>query len=41
MDVTGVVTIIETGVTAAATLGLAVLLYVAGVKMWKRIRGAA
>lgn len=41
MDMTTVEAVIVLGVAAAATLGLANLVFTAGLKMWKRIRGAA
>jgi len=41
MDVTGVTDLITLGVTAAGVLGLAVLLFTAGIKNWKRLRGAS
>lgn len=41
MDISTVEMVINSGVTAAATLGLAVLVFAVGLKMWKRIRGAA
>jgi len=41
MVVTDAVTAIEAGGTAIATLALASLIVVVGLKMWKRLRGAA
>ena len=41
MDITGADTAITDGSTAVATLGLAVLIFYIGLRMWKRIRGAA
>lgn len=40
MDVTDAVTAITAGGAAIATLGLAALVQVVGLKVWKRIRGA-
>ena len=41
MDITGADVAITDGSTAVATLGLAVLIFYIGLRMWKRIRGAA
>lgn len=41
MDVTAAVTAITDGGTAAALIGGAALVMVIGIKVWKRIRGAA
>lgn len=41
MDVTAVTDLITTAAGAAAVLGAAVLLFTAGIKAWKRLRGAA
>jgi len=41
MDISSIETVIGLGVAAAATLGLAVLAFTAGLKMWKRLRGAS
>jgi len=41
MAVTDVTDLIALGVTAAATLGLAVLVFTAGIKNWKRLRSAS
>ena len=37
MDMTTVEAVIVLGVAAAATLGLAKLIFIVGVKMWNRI----
>jgi len=41
MDLTGATDAITDGSTAVATLGLAILIFYIGLRMWKRIRGAA
>jgi len=41
MDMTDVLAIIAAGVVAAGTLGGATLAAMAGIKWWKRLRGAA
>jgi len=41
MDVTSVTDLITLGVAAAATLGLAILVFTAGIKNWKRLRSAS
>jgi hypothetical protein len=40
-DVSGVTDLITTAAGAAAILGAAVLLFVAGIRAWKRLRGAS
>lgn len=41
MDVSSALTAFTEGGTAAATIGLAALVMVIGIKVFKRIRGAA
>lgn len=41
MDVTAAIAAITDGGTAAAAIGVAGLIMVIGIKVWKRIRGAA
>jgi hypothetical protein len=41
MVVTDAVTAIEAGEAAIATIALAALILVVGLKVWKRLRGAA
>lgn len=41
MDIADAVAAITSGGTAVAALGVAVLVVVVGVKMWKRLRSAA
>lgn len=41
MDVSAAVTAITDGGTAAGLIGVAALVLVIGIKVWKRIRGAA
>lgn len=41
MDLTGALTAITDGTAAVATIGLAVLVFTIGMRMWKRIRGVA
>lgn len=41
MDVTTVEAVITAGVAAAATLGLAKLAFVAGIKAWNRLQRAS
>jgi hypothetical protein len=41
MDVTAAVAAISDGGTAVAAIGAASLILVVGIKVWKRLRGAA
>lgn len=41
IDLTGATTAITDGEAAVATLGLAVLVMVIGIRVWKRLRGVA
>jgi hypothetical protein len=41
MDISAALTVISEGAIAAAALGVAMLSLTIGIKMWKRIRGAA
>lgn len=40
MDISTAVTAIEAGAASIATIGLAVLILIVGVKLWKRLRSA-
>lgn len=41
MDVSAAITAIEDGATAIGVIGVAVLIMVVGLKVWKRLRSAA
>lgn len=41
MEIEGAITAITAGGTAVAAIGVASLVVVVGMKMWKKLRGAA